>query len=160
MTGETAQGSPRQDDGGPADKLRIDESLRAIGSEGRATLDAALDAGRALRRLASADFALSRSALGRGLAWAGVAVVFGASAWLLLMAALIALLFTLGLSWLLSISLAALISLVVTGVAAWRVTVFFDMAGMPATRRQLARLGLFDEHGDDDDAATCAGTKG
>lgn len=154
MTGETANtgANARQGEDTAAAKLRIDESLRAIGDEGRATLDAALDTGRALRRLASADFALSRSALGHGLAWAGVAVVFGASAWLLLMGALIALLQAFGFSWLLSISLAAVLSLGVTAIAAWRVTVFFDMAGMHATRRQLSRLGLFEENDEDDDA--------
>lgn len=156
MTGETANtGVPAQDGADARSKpAGIDESVRAIGAEGRATLDAALDTGRALRRLASADFALSRSALGRGLAWTGVAVVFGASAWLLVMGALIALLQAFGLSWLLSISAAALLSLSVTAIAAWRVSVFFDMAGMHATRRQLSRLGLFQET-DDDDKPTC-----
>src|SRR5690606_26117135 len=142
--------------GGPADKLRIDESLRAIGDEGRATLDSALDTGRALRRLASADFALSRSALGRGLAWTAVAGVFGASAWLLFMGAMMALLQAFGLSWRMAISLAALLSLAVTTLAAWRVSVYFDLAGMHATRRQLSRLGLFDENDDDGDDTPAA----
>lgn len=153
MTGETASGGTQaQDDARKPDG--IDESLRAIGSEGRATLDAALDTGRALRRLASADFALARSALGRALAWTGVAIVFGASSWLLLMGVLIALLQALGMSWLGSIASAALLSLVVAGIAVWRVSVFFDMAGMHATRRQLSRLGLFQEHDDDGDDAS------
>lgn len=153
MTGETASGGAQaQDDARKPDG--IDESLRAIGSEGRATLDAALDTGRALRRLASADFALARSALGRALAWTGVAIVFGASSWLLLMGVLIALLQALGMSWLVSIASAALLSLVVAGIAVWRVSVFFDMAGMHATRRQLSRLGLFQEHDEDGDDAS------
>ncbi|MCA0393718.1 MAG: phage holin family protein, partial [Proteobacteria bacterium] len=123
----------------------MDETVRAIGSEGKATLDAARDTGRALRQLASADFALARSALGRALAWTAVAIVFGASSWLLAMGALIALLQAFGLSWLASIACAAALSLAVTGLAIWRVSVFFDLAGMHATRRQLARLGLFNE---------------
>lgn len=138
-------------------QANIDESVRAIGAEGRATLSSALDTGRALRKLASADFALARSALGRGLAWTAVAVVFGASAWLLTTGALIALMQRNGFSWLSSISTAALVSLVAAGVAAWRVSVYFDLAGMHATRRQLSRIGLFSEPGDEDDDAPAAG---
>ena len=144
---------------GARKSANLDESVRAIGGEARATLDSALDTGRALRRLASADFALARSALGRGLAWTAVAVVFGASAWLLLMGALIALMQAFGFSWLASITTAAAISLAVAGVAAWRVSVFFDLAGMHATRRQLSRLGLFQES-DDEDAAASGDGKG
>src|SRR5690606_40077764 len=63
----------------------------------------ALDTGRALRRLISADFALARSATGRAMAWVAIGVVFGASAWLLLMGALIVLLQRIdGISWLAS----------------------------------------------------------
>ncbi|MCW5581566.1 MAG: phage holin family protein, partial [Luteimonas sp.] len=120
-------------------------TVRSLGREGRATVDAVLDTGRALRQLASADFALARSSLGRALAWSGVAIVFGASSWLLLMGVLIALLQASGLSWLAAIACAALLSLAVVGIAVWRVSVFFDLAGMHATRRQLARLGLFSE---------------
>ncbi len=154
MTGDTASGGAQAQGDDARKPDGIDESLRAIGSEGRATLDAALDTGRALRRLASADFALARSALGRALAWTGVAIVFGASSWLLLMGALIALLQAFGLSWLVSIASAAFLSLVVAGIAVWRVSVFFDMAGMHATRRQLSRMGLFQENDDDGDDAS------
>src|SRR5690606_33632544 len=102
---------------------------------------------RALRRLASADFALARSAFGRALAWAGAATVFGASAWLFVTGTLIALMQRMGLSWLQSLAVAALMSLVAAGFAAWRVSRYFDLMGMHATRRQLSRLGLFDEDG-------------
>ena len=129
----------------------LDESIRAIGAAGRATLSAHGDSLRALRALFSADVALARSALGRGLAWAGVAVVFGASAWLLATAAGVALMQRLGLSWLASLSVAALFNLAITGLAAWRTSRFFDYMGLHATRRQLSRMGLFDEHGGDDD---------
>lgn len=128
----------------------LDESLRQVGHTGKAAFDSAKDTGRALRRLVSADFTLMRSAFGRGLAWAGVAIVFGASAWALLAGSLIALLVGFfGWSWLGALSLAALISIVVTVFAAWKVGCYFDYTGMHATRRQLHRLGLFDE---DDDA--------
>ncbi|TWT19061.1 phage holin family protein [Luteimonas marina] len=153
MTGETASDSAQaREAAGAQESPGIDDAVRAIGAEGRATLDSALDAGRALRRLVSADLALARSALGRALAWTAVAIIFGASAWLISMGALIALLQATGLSWLASLSIAALLSLAVMGVAIWRVSVFFDHAGMHATRRQLSKLGLFSEDDDEDGA--------
>jgi hypothetical protein len=41
-------------------------------------------------------------------------------------------------------------SLAITGYAVWRVSYFFHHTGMHATRRQLSRLGLFDEPGAED----------
>lgn len=102
-----------------------------------------------MRRLFSADLALARSAFGRALAWVAVAIVFGASAWLLVTGALIALLQGLGWSWLQSLSLVAAVSLIVTGIAIWKVGHYFDLTGMHATRRQLSRLGLFDDNDDE-----------
>jgi len=134
----------------------LDESVRRIGAAGRATLDSALDTGRALRKLVSADIALARSALGRALAWVAVTIVFGASAWLLSMGVLTALLHSLGLSWLAAFAICATLSLAVTAFAIWRVSVFFDHAGMHATRRQLARLGIGDENDDDDEDGNAA----
>ena len=132
----------------------LTDSIRQVGDAGRDTLQSAGQTLRSLRRLASAEFALARSAFGRALAWSGVAIVFGASAWLLLAATLIALLRSFGLSWLSSLLITSLASLAVTGYAAWRVSYFFHHTGMHATRRQLSRLGLFDETDEaaDDDA--------
>ncbi|KPN17437.1 hypothetical protein AO715_05160 [Xanthomonas sp. Mitacek01] len=169
MTERVTGEDPREEPAGsahraPGEVPHLDESIRRIRAAATETFSSGLDSGLALRKLVSADFALSRSALGRGLAWAAVAVVFGASAWLLTMGAAIALLQSWGLSWLASISIATLISLVVTCIAAWRVSVFFDYAGMHATRRQLSRLGLYSEAGhssdDDDDDAPAATPKG
>nr|WP_246428969.1 phage holin family protein [Pseudoxanthomonas broegbernensis] len=131
----------------------MDQSIHEVGQAGRAALDASFGAARALRALVSADLALARSALGRGLAWAGVAVVFGASGWLLATAAGVALMQWLGLSWLASLSIAALFNLAVACLAIWRTARFFDYMGLHATRRQLSRMGLFDEHDDEDDDA-------
>ncbi len=128
-----------------AAKPGLDDSLREVGAAGKAALASAGDTGRALRRLVSADLALARSAFGRALAWAGVAIIFGASAWLLCAGALIALLQRLGWSWLQSLSVTALVSIGVTVLAAWKVGRYFDHTGLHATRRQLQRLGLFDE---------------
>ncbi|CAE6843710.1 phage holin family protein [Xanthomonas arboricola pv. corylina] len=134
----------------------LDESVRAVGTAGRATLGSAKDTSRALRRLVSADLRLARSAFGRGLAWACVAVVFGASSWLLLAGAIIALLQRAGLSWFQAMFFTALASLLVTGIAAWRVFFYFDHTGLNATRRQLVKLGIFDDSSDDDDANASA----
>lgn len=150
MTDRDASGHEPHDDTGKPPHL--DESVRRIGAAGRATIDSAFDTGRALRKLVSADLALARSALGRALAWVAVAIVFGASALLLAMGVLTALLHALGLSWLASFAICAVLSLGVTGLAAWRVSVFFDHAGMHATRRQLARFGIGDESDDEADA--------
>jgi len=129
---------------------RLDESIREVGQAGRATVDSAKHTLRSLRRLASFEFALARSAFGRALAWSGVAIVFGASAWLLLAGTLIALMQRWGLSWFHSLLITSLVSLVMTGYAIWRVSFFFRHTGMHATRRQLSRLGLFDEPTEDD----------
>nr|WP_269670603.1 phage holin family protein [Stenotrophomonas sp. SY1] len=128
----------------------MEESIRQVGTAGRQTLDSAAHTLRSLRRLASADFALARSAFGRALAWSGVAIVFGASAWLLLAATLIAFLQYLGLSLFVALLITTVTSLAITGYAAWRVSYFFHHTGMHATRRQLSRMGLFDEPGQDD----------
>lgn len=133
----------------------LDESIRQVGAAGRATVDSAKYTLRSLRRLASMDFALARSAFGRALAWSGVAIVFGASAWLLMAGTLIALMQRWGMSWFHSLLITSIISLAVTGYAMWRVSFFFRHTGMHATRRQLSRLGLFDEpteEGPDPDA--------
>ena len=135
-----------------------DQSVREAGAAGRDTLRAAKDTGRALRKLISADFALARSAFGRALAWAGVAIVFGATAWLLLNAALIALMVgQFGWSWLVAMVVCCLLNGVVTGVAIWRTGEFFDHMGMHATRRQLARIGIGDESSDDEPATPARG---
>lgn len=147
--GERQEGGASETGGTPP----LDDSLRAVGESGRAALGATADTLRALRGLVSADIALARSAMGRALAWAGAAVVFGATGWLLATAAGVALLQGFGMSWLGSLSTAALFNLAITGLAVWRTARFFDHMGLHATRRQLSRLGLFDEDGQDDDDA-------
>ena len=119
------------------------ESLRQIGATGRAGLGAAGDAAKAFRTLFAADVSLARSAFGRTLALTGVAIAFGASCWLLLMAALIVFLSReLGWPWTASLLVCALLSGVVTGWAMWQAERYFEHTRMQATRRQLARLGI------------------
>ena len=93
---DQAQSRPQPD---PAPS--IEQAINDLGSTGREGLNAGLDALRALRRLFVADLALARVAMVRALVWLTVAVAFGSSAWLLLMAVGIAGLRHFGLSWLL-----------------------------------------------------------
>ena len=121
----------------------IAEAMREFSASGRAGLKAAHDVTKALRILIAADFALARSAFGRTLALMGVAIAFGASSWLLLMAALIvALTRGLGWSWALALLLTAVLSAGATALAGWMASHYFEHTRMQATRRQLARLGM------------------
>lgn len=121
----------------------IAEALRQLGATGRATWSAGREAATAFRILVSADISLARSALGRSLAFTGVAIAFGASAWLLLMATLIVWLsLGLGWAWSLSLLLTAGLSAVVCALAGWRAMRYFEHTRLQATRRQLARLGI------------------
>ena len=150
-TGEAPQDEGLPADGGaapvggpvPAAASELLDTLRELGASGRATWTAGRDAATAFRILVSADISLARSAFGRTLAFTGVAIAFGASAWLLLMAALIAWL-SLGLGWNWSLALltTAGVSLAVTAVAGWMAIRYFEHTRMQATRRQLARLGI------------------
>ena len=128
------------DDQGPPPPL--DESVRRVTAAGRETLAAGRDTARALRRLIRADLALARAAIIRSMAWLALTVVFGVSAWLLMVALLVTALHALGLSWLASTGIAGAICLTATAIAGWRTAVYLDHAGLHATRRQLARLGL------------------
>jgi len=121
----------------------LDEAVRALGAEGKAGLKAAREAAKALRILVSADISLARSAFGRTLAFTGVAIAFGASAWLLLMAALITWLsLGVGLAWPLAMLLTAVLSVAATAGAGYAAIRYFEHTRMQATRRQLARLGI------------------
>ena len=132
-SGETAAGEPPD----------LADAIREVGAAARAGLNEAGHAAKAFRTLLAADVSLARSAFGRAMALTGVAIVFGASCWLLLMAALIVFLSRqLGLPWAVSLLLCALLSGAVTVWAAWQADRYFDHTRMQATRRQLARLGI------------------
>ncbi len=121
----------------------IEESLRELRMAGGATWRAGRDASKAFRILLSADVSLARSAFGRTLAFTGLAIAFGASAWLLLMAALISWLsLRMGWAWSASLLLTAVISIIVTGLGGWRAMWYFEHTRLQATRRQLGRLGI------------------
>ncbi|PNS09124.1 phage holin family protein [Solilutibacter silvestris] len=138
----------------PAHRDLLD-AIHEVGAAGRSGVAAAKQAGESLRALVAADIALARSAFGRAAAFTAVAIVFGATAWLLLSAALVAVLVAwLHWSWPLALLVAAIANLVVTALAAWRVTVYFEHTRMQATRRQLARVGIGDGDGDQSDGAS------
>ncbi|WP_208108752.1 phage holin family protein [Cognatilysobacter terrigena] len=121
----------------------LEESLRQVMAAGRSSLTAATDASKALRSLLAADISLARSALGRTVAFTGLAIAFGASAWLLLMASVISLLVgRAGLSWTASLLICALVSVVFCALAAWISIRYFEHTRLQASRRQLARLGF------------------
>lgn len=127
----------------PPDPPGIDEAFAQLRDGGRATWSAGNDAFKAFRILFAADVSLARSAFGRTLAFTGVAIAFGASGWLLLMAALVTWLSRgAGLSFAFALLLCAVLSALVTGIAIWQAQRYFDHTRMQATRRQLARLGI------------------
>ncbi|MET0718321.1 MAG: phage holin family protein, partial [Pseudoxanthomonas sp.] len=109
---------PADDGTAPPD---LGEAIREVGAAARTGLKEAGSAAKAFRTLLAADVSLARSAFGRAMALTGVAIVFGASCWLLLMAALIVFLSRqLGLPWDASLLICALLSGVVTVWAAWQ----------------------------------------
>lgn len=160
MSEEQLRDGAAAPDPAAAERPSLEESFREFGTAGREGLTATLEAGRALRKLVVADLALARAAMARALVWLTVSVAFGASAWMLLMGALIAVLQRFGWSWLASISATAAFSLVVTALGAWQALRYFEMSKLDATRRQLAKLGIGGE--DEDNAggdATAAATE-
>lgn len=121
------------------------ESLRQLGVTSRASLDALGSTGIALRSLLAADLALARSALQRTLAWGAVGLACAASAWLLLLAALVVVLNRqFDMPWGLALLACAILGLIVAALAAWQALRYSRHARLRATRRQLARQGKHD----------------
>lgn len=151
MTGDAPAGGPAGDTAtgsAPAGERRarkpgIADAYEELRDTGRATWSAGNDAFKAFRILFAADVSLARSALGRMIALMGVAVAFGASCWLLLMAALVTFLSRgLGLPFSASLLLCAVLSAAITGWAIWLGMRYFEHTRLQATRRQLARMGI------------------
>lgn len=156
-SGPSSGQAPGRGDGAPPPGIA--DAVRELRDSGVAGMGAAREAAGALRTLVSADVSLARSAAGRSAVFAGVAVVFAASAWMLLMTALVvALSNQLGLPWWLSLACCAIAS----GLAAWlalrKAMAYFEHTRMKATRRQLARLGIGElaEFMPDPGSADCA----
>lgn len=129
------------------------ELARAAQEVGRAGLEAGRQAWSivtTLRRLVAADLTLSRVAFGVAMAWTAGAIILGASAWILLMAAAVLGLQALGLSTLWAVLVPGLVSVLGAGACAWRAMQVFQHTSMDATRRALSRFGLAG-HPDQDD---------
>ena len=133
----------------PSDPPPLMQTAEKLGHAGKESVSAAWELLGAFRRLFAADLALSRSAFGLTLAWAGVAIALGASAWLLLMAWVVVLLHeAAGLSWSGAVAVPAQVSLLGAAGAAWWASRVFDDTRLNATRRQLARFGLGEDPAD------------
>lgn len=133
------------------------ELARAAQDAGRAGLEAGRQAWSVVatfRRLLAADLTLSRSALGVTLAWTAVGIILGASAWMFFMGAVVLGLRDLGLSLLWALLVPALISALGAGACAWTAARAYEHTRLDATRRQLARLGLAGDPGQDNDPQT------
>lgn len=140
---EDAQSPGDGDTSEPRPAPGVIDAFEQLRDAGRATWSAGNDAFKALRILFGADVSLARSAFGRTLALTGVAIAFGASCWLLLMAALVTWLnLGAGLSLAAALLLCATLSALVTGWAIWQAQRYFEHTRLKATRRQLARLGI------------------
>lgn len=137
-----ASAAPDRGAAPPQAPASIEETVRTLGAEARAGVQATVDAVGALRQLVVADIALARSALARTLALAGLAIAFAASSWLLLMATMIAAIRAAGLPWLFALLVAAVLSLAITAAAAWGAMRHFEHTRLQATRRQFARLDV------------------
>ena len=121
------------------------DAAKNIGNATREAGRSAWQVATSFRSLVAADFALSRSAFGLTLVYAGIAIATGASAWLLMMAVLVVALQSTGLSLLWSLALPALLSAVGAGICTWIGSKVFEDTQMRATRRQLARIGLAED---------------
>lgn len=142
-TGGGAPDARGEDAARPEPTPDLLETLRQLGDGGKASWQAGRDAAKALRLLVAADVSLARSAFGRTLAFSGIAIALGGSAWLLLMGAVVAgVHVALGWSWLLSLLATGLLSLVLAALAGWAAMRYFEHTRLKATRRQLARLGI------------------
>lgn len=134
---------PGGDDARTTPPPDLAETLRTLRESGMAGLGATGEAARSLRDLVAADVSLARSAAGRSATFAGIAVMFGVSAWLLLMTALIVVLSNIvGLAWWQSLSGCGLLSALFAWLALRKAEGYFEHTRMMATRRQLARLGI------------------
>jgi hypothetical protein len=141
------------------------EALRELRESGLAGLGAAGDAAKAMRELVAADVSLARSAAGRSAVFGAMAAMFGASAWLLLMTAVIVVFsIQLGLPWWLSLSGCGALSVLFAWLALRKAMHYFEHTRLKATRRQFARLGIGELSGlmpdpGSADSARSAGTR-
>jgi hypothetical protein len=133
----------------PADPPPLSQAAKDVGQAGLEVGKSAWAVVTSFRSLVAADLSLSRSAFGLTLAYAGVAIALGASAWLLLMAVLVMILQGTGwVGWIGSLAIPAVLSLGGAGAFAWRASKVFTDTRLDATRRQLSRFSLAEDPAD------------
>lgn len=121
---------------------RLIDDLRKIAAQGSDTVDALQSALDAARELLSAEAALARAASLRIVVLTVLACVLLLSGWLCLVAALVAVLHAYGLAWQWAASAAAGASLLLGGLALWRVSELAPLLRFARSRRHLAGDGL------------------
>lgn len=141
---------------GPGTPPGLGDSAKRIGVTGKATVESAVATGRALRHLVAADLALAQAALVRIVVFTVVAALFGAATWLLVIVCAILALHALGLSLLAASLIGTIVSLIVTAIAGWRISVYAKDTTLSHTRTQLQRFGLF-LPGDDEQPPAASG---
>lgn len=117
---------------------RLKQDLGALLEAGRSVAREYGSVGGSFRQLLLSDISLARVALIRGLVFLLLCVLMVGTAWVVAMTMLVLGLHQVGLSWLLSLFLPLVLSLVIAGgawVAARKALAFADL---DATRRQLA----------------------
>lgn len=134
------------DGAAPADPPELIRAAKDLGQAGMDVGRSAWGVLTAFRALVAADISLSRSAFGLTLFFTGLAIVFGASAWLMLMTTLVLALHASGwMGWIGAVVIPALLSLVGAAACAWRASKVFGDTRLDASRRQLARLSLAED---------------
>lgn len=142
----TRPANPGTDGAATEEPPELGQAAKDLGQAGIEVGRSAWEVVHHFRTLLSADLALSRVAFGVTLAWAGVAIVLGASAWLLAMALLVLWLQSTGwVGWQGAVLLPALVSAAGAAVCVWFAVKAFADTSLIATRRQLVRLGLSED---------------
>lgn len=124
----------------------LQQAAKDLGQAGIEVGRSAWDVVRHFRTLFAADLALSRVAFGVALAWAGVAIVLGASAWLLAMVSVVLWLQSTGwVGWQGAVLIPAAVSAAGGAACVWFAVKAFADTSLNATRRQLVKLGMAED---------------
>lgn len=124
----------------------LQQAAKDLGQAGIEVGRSAWGVVRHFRTLLAADLALSRVAFGVTLAWAGVAIVLGASAWLLAMVSVVLWLQSTGwVGWQGAVLIPAIVSAAGGAVCVRFAAKAFADTSLNATRRQLVKLGMAED---------------
>lgn len=114
-------------------KTRRDGSVTAVAGSAAAT-------GQSLLHLFDSELSLTGQALLRAALMALIGVALAGVGGLLLAGLMVVLLQATGLSWLVSLSIVTLVTLIALVIALYRARSLLELCGLPATRRQLGRI--------------------